>query len=81
MVILGTGSILTMETIHEFLIYCVLMIICLFMMWTRCSMLIQRYGVNADGSRWDPERDDTLRLEDVKHDGVRWFQSVTVSRG
>ena len=49
--------------------------------WTRCSVLIQRYGVNVDGSRWGPERDDTLRLEDVKHDGVRWFQSVTVSRG
>ena len=51
------------------------------LVWTWSSVLIQRYGVNADVSRWDPERDDTLRLEDVKHDGVRWFQSVTVSRG
>ena len=52
-----------------------------YLVWTRSSVLIQRYGVNVDGSRWGPERDDTLRLEDVKHDVVRWFQSVTVSRG
>ena len=51
------------------------------LVWTLSSVLIQRYGVNVDGSRWGPERDDALRLEDAKHDVVRWFQSVTVSRG
>ena len=35
------------------------------------SVLIQRYGVNADESRGDPGRDDALRLEDVEHGGVR----------
>ena len=39
--------------------------------WVQSSVLIQRYGVNADESRWDPGRDDALRLEDVEHGGVR----------
>ena len=43
-------------------------------------MLIQRYGVNADESRGDPGHDDALRLDDVEHDDVRRFQSVTISR-
>ena len=51
------------------------------LVWVQGSVLIQRYGVNADESRRDPGHDDTLRLEDVEYDDVQRFQSVTVSRG
>ena len=44
------------------------------------SVLTQRYGVNADESRWDPGRDDALRLEDVEHGGVRYPERNGISR-
>ena len=43
--------------------------------WVQSSVLIQRYGVNADESRRGPERDDALRLEDVEHGGVRYSRA------
>ena len=44
------------------------------------SVLIQRYGVNADESRRDPGRDDALRLEDVEHSGVHYPERSGISR-
>ena len=44
---------------------------CSVLVWVQSSVLIQRYGVNADESRWDPGRDNALRLEDGEHGGVR----------
>ena len=44
------------------------------------SVLIQRYGVNAEESRRDPGRDDALRLEDVEHGGVHYPERNGISR-
>ena len=44
------------------------------------SVLIQRYGVNAEESRGDPGRDDVLRLEDVEHGGVHYPERNGISR-
>ena len=45
------------------------------LVWVQSSVLIQRYGVNADESRGDPGRDDALRLEDVEHGGVHYSRA------
>ena len=43
--------------------------------WVQSSVLIQRYGINADESQRDPERDDALRLEDVEHSDVQYSRA------